>query len=65
MTGPLSALGRAWDRMNDAAASWQAELLRRAAGDMADALDRAARIDIEGGRDWRDLTETRNGRYRS
>lgn len=31
--------------------------LRRAADDMADALDRAAMRDVEGAREWRDLTK--------
>jgi hypothetical protein len=37
----------------EAASDWQVDLLRRRAGDMADALDRAAMRDIESARDWR------------
>lgn len=59
MTSSLRAFAQAWDDFADAAATWQAELLRRIAGGMADALDRAAQRDVEGGEDWRDLTKTR------
>lgn len=67
MTGPLSSLGLAWDQFADTVLAFQADLLRRTAGEMADALDRAAMRDIEGSRDWRDLTrkETRYASARS
>jgi hypothetical protein len=53
MTGPLSAIGLAWDSLADHVADWSVYLLRRTAGEMSDALDRAARRDIEGAADWR------------
>lgn len=58
MTGPYADIGRNWAAMVDATADWQADLLRRAAGRMADALDREARRAVEGARDWRN-SETR------
>lgn len=54
----LADIGRAWDAMLDGLADTQADLLRRTAGEMAMALDRAARRDIEGAADWRDLQNT-------
>lgn len=67
MTGPLSGLGRSWDEMVDQTLAFHGDLLRRAACEMADALDRAAMRDIEGAKDWRDLTrkETRYASARS
>lgn len=59
MTGPLSDFGRDWHEFADSLADWQVDLLRRAAGDMADALDRAAMRDIEGAAHWRNLNSTR------
>lgn len=64
MTGPLSAIGHAWEDFADHVADWSVDLLRRTAGDMADALDRAARRDIEGASDWRDLNP-KEDRYAS
>lgn len=53
MTGRLSDFGRDWAEFTDGLADWQADVLRRAAGEMADALDRAAMRDVEGAQDWR------------
>ncbi|TJV51133.1 MAG: hypothetical protein E5Y01_16220 [Mesorhizobium sp.] len=66
MTGPLSALSRALDEMVDTTTDWAVDLLRRSAGEMADAIDRSAMLDIEGATDrrsdWRCLQSL--GRYR-
>lgn len=67
MPSPLAALGNAWDEFADHVASWQAQLLRRAGREMADALDRAAMRDIEGAAEWRNLAsqESRHASARS
>jgi len=60
MTGPLAAFNKACAEFIDELADQQVALLRRTSSDMADALDRAAQRDVEGAREWRDLTNTRN-----
>jgi hypothetical protein len=55
MTGPLSAIGRDWEAFADSVADFHADLLRRTAREMADALDRAAMRDVEGALEWRDI----------
>lgn len=55
MTGPLSTASRQLEELVDVTADWAAELLRRTAGDMADALDGAAMRDVEGAMEWRNL----------
>jgi hypothetical protein len=49
-----AGIGRLHRELVDGLATFQADLLRRAAGEMADALDRDAMRDIEGASDWRD-----------
>ncbi len=56
MTSPLSALGREWDALADGVADWQVELLRAAARQLSLGYDLAAQRDVEGAREWRDLT---------
>ncbi len=56
MTGPLSTASRALEEMVDVTADWVVDLLRRAGGDLADAIDRTAMQDIEGATEWRNLT---------
>ncbi|CAH2399164.1 hypothetical protein [Mesorhizobium ventifaucium] len=63
MTGPLSTASRQLEELVDVTADWSVDLIRRAGADLADALDHAARRDIEGERDWRNLTT--NGRFQS
>lgn len=60
LEGPLAALGRTWHEMMEANADAMAIALRRTALMMRlpDA-DERARADVEGARDWRDLS---NGR---
>jgi len=60
MTGPLSDLGQDWADLADHIADWSVDLLRRARDQLAGGLDRAAMRDIEGARDWRDLTTKRS-----
>ncbi|WP_181175026.1 hypothetical protein [Mesorhizobium sp. B2-3-6] len=62
MTGPLSTASRALDELVDVTADWSAEQLRRAADDMAAALDDAAMAAIEGATEWRTLA-TKDSRY--
>lgn len=57
MTGRLSDLGQPWTEMVDSTDA-QVAALRRRAREMADALDRDARRDIEGASDWRDPQNT-------
>jgi hypothetical protein len=57
MTGKISDLGLPWTEMA-ADTDAQVAALRRRAREMAMALDRAARRDIEGASDWRDLQNT-------
>ena len=64
MTGPLSAIGHAWEELVDHVADWSVDLLRRTAGEMAAGLDRAAQRDIEGAREWRNLAR-KEDRYAS
>lgn len=52
----LSDLGDPWAEMVDRNADWQADLLRRTAATMGDALDGQAMRDVEGAREWRDLS---------
>ncbi|TIU02309.1 MAG: hypothetical protein E5W43_00760 [Mesorhizobium sp.] len=53
MTGPLSTASRQLEELVDVTADWSVDLLRRSAAEMADSLDRAAMLDIEGATDWR------------
>ena len=53
MTGHLTAASRMLDELVDGTLAFQADLLRRTAGEMAAALDRAAQRDIEGAQEWR------------
>ncbi|ESY89040.1 hypothetical protein X739_00660 [Mesorhizobium sp. LNHC220B00] len=55
MTGPLSTASRQLEELVDSTTDWAVDLLRRAANDMATALDLAARQDIEGTTEWRNL----------
>ncbi|MES0168218.1 hypothetical protein NKJ87_19885 [Mesorhizobium sp. M0027] len=59
MTGRLSTASRHLEELVDAIADWSIDLLRRAAGDMAAAIDHAAMRDVEGAREWRDLNSNR------
>lgn len=59
MSPRLSELAEPWRDMVESAADWQADLLRRTAEKMADALDRDAMRDIEGAREWRCPTNER------
>lgn len=52
-------LGRLYADFVDGLADWQVQLLRRTADEMADALDRDAMRDVEGAREWRDLSACR------
>lgn len=61
MTRPFAAFGIAWSELVDALADSQVDLLRRTHSKMATALDRAAMRDVEGARDWRDVTSKRSG----
>lgn len=66
MTGPLAEIGATWQALDDMLADFQTDMLRRTASQMADALDRAAQQDVEGVRDWRDLSTARKeNRYAS
>jgi len=58
MTGLLSDLGDNWADLADHIADWSADLLRRAHAQLADGIDRAAQLEIEGARDWRNLRNT-------
>lgn len=58
MTGPLADLGQGLADLADHIADWSVDLLRRARDELAGGIDRAARRDIEGARDWRDLQNT-------
>ena len=64
MTGPPSDLGQGWTELADHIADWSVDLLRRAREELASGLDRAARRDIEGAREWRDLSP-KEDRYAS
>lgn len=55
MTWPLSVASRDLEAMIDGAADFMAGLLRRVAAEMADGVDRAARLDIEGVSEWRNI----------
>jgi len=55
MTPRLADVGLPWQQLADLVADWSVDLLRRAGGDTADALDRAAMRDVEGAEEWRDL----------
>jgi hypothetical protein len=55
----LAEFGVSWTALIDATADWGAEVLRRHAAAMGDALDRQAMRDVEGARDWRSPTTTR------
>jgi hypothetical protein len=50
-----------WRDLLDAAADLQADILRRKAAEMADALDRDAQNAVEGASEWRNLNL--NGRF--
>lgn len=54
-----ASIGRLHREFVDGLAKFQADLLRRAASELADALDRTARLDVEGASDWRSLTASR------
>lgn len=58
MTGPLSQFGQGLADLADHIADWSVDLLRRARDELAGGIDRAARRDIEGANDWRDLHKT-------
>ncbi|MBN9073993.1 MAG: hypothetical protein J0H34_20825 [Rhizobiales bacterium] len=58
MTGPLADFGRDWHEFADGLADWQVSILRRTAAEMADGLDLAAMLAVEGATDWRDLQNT-------
>ena len=60
MARSMNSIARLYNEMLDGLADWQADLLRRAATDMADALDREAQAAVEGAREWRDLQKTGN-----
>ncbi|MBE1208137.1 hypothetical protein [Aminobacter carboxidus] len=62
MRSELAAVGLAWEQMIDGLASSQVGALRAMADRMATELDDEARDDIEGAKDWRDLTATRSAR---
>lgn len=62
MTGPLSNASRQLEELVDVTADWSVDLLRRAASDMADAVDHAAMHAIEGATEWRKLA-TKEPRY--
>lgn len=62
MTGPLASINRALAEFVDGVTSWQVDLLRRAATDMAEALDREAQAAVEGAKDWRDVKAKRMAR---
>jgi hypothetical protein len=55
MTSPLAKVGVLWGEMIDELFVFQADLLRRTAGELEAAFDRGAMIDIEGSREWRNL----------
>lgn len=62
MTGPLSQVSRELEELVDSTLAFHADLLRRTADRMGDALDAAARRDVEGSEDWR-ATNRREGRF--
>lgn len=62
MTGPLSTASRQLEELVDSTSDWAAELLRRTAEDMAEALDAAAMLQVEGATEWRNLA-TKDNRY--
>ncbi len=64
MKGPLSEISLALEEMIDGSADLQADVLRRVAGWMSEGYDQAAQRDVEGARDWRNLT-TKEERYAS
>lgn len=53
MTGHLTTAGRLLDDLVDGTLAFQADLLRRTAGEMARVLDQAAQRDVEGAQEWR------------
>jgi len=59
MRGDLAAVGKAWSEMLDGFADWNVVRLRDVARLMEEQTDRAAMIDVEGAREWRDLIATR------
>lgn len=59
MRSCLSDFGRDWQGLTDHIADWSVDLLRRAASELGHGLDHDAQRDIEGARDWRDLTSIR------
>lgn len=61
MTGPLSIASRQLEELVDVTTDWSVDLLHRAAGDMAAAIDHAAMRDVEGAREWRNTKP--DGRY--
>lgn len=56
MTARLSDLGKGWVDLADHIADWSVDLLRRASAELGHGLDSAARRDIEGAHEWRDLS---------
>ena len=62
MTERLADIALPWQQLVDNVADWSVDLLRRAGGDMADALDRAAMRDVEGAEEWRNL-KSKDTRY--
>lgn len=64
MKGPLSEISLALEEMIDGTADLTSDVLRRTAGQLAEGYDQAAQRDIEGARDWRNLT-TKEDRYAS
>jgi hypothetical protein len=54
-----AGIGRLHRELVDGLATFQADLLRRAAAAMADGLDREAMLAVEGASDWRDPSSKR------
>lgn len=64
MTGPLGTASRQLEELVDVTADWSAELLRRTAAHLSEALDGQAMREVEGGTKWRSFN-SKEDRYAS